>query len=121
MLGREEVDGAPVGPAFVGLGVAEAPDATHAARWVRPLKTFALRPSDGVHQVPHEGAYDIVVWWGEGEDRRCVLFDNLTAFVPKDTLLRGQSIPGGSSRTGSPGRSGGPPSAGANRCPDGHG
>lgn len=59
------------------------------------LEVFSLNPAQAVNNVQSESAYDIPVSFKNGDRTVSVLFDNLRAFIPKNYLIRGQSLPAG--------------------------
>ena len=95
VIGREDSGHGPVGPVTVALEVTMPADDEHPAPWTQIIEAFSLSPARATNLVPAEGAYDIPVRFQQSDREVVVLFDNLTAFLPKDYLLRGQSLPGG--------------------------
>ncbi|MBK7759778.1 MAG: hypothetical protein IPI35_25925 [Deltaproteobacteria bacterium] len=70
-------------------------DDEHPAPWTPDHRGLQPQPGAGDQPRAAEGAYDIPVRFQQSDREVVVLFDNLTAFLPKDYLLRGQSLPGG--------------------------
>lgn len=95
VIDRDNIDQHRCGAVFVGIGVQEPADKNHSDAWTRMLEVFSLDPARAINIVQSECAYDIPVTYKNGDRAVSVLFDNLRAFVPKNYLLRGQSLPAG--------------------------
>ncbi|MES2950491.1 MAG: hypothetical protein V4858_18260 [Pseudomonadota bacterium] len=95
VIGRENTNQDQYGAVFVGVGVMEPADKNHPLAWTRMLEVFSLNPAQAVNNVQSESAYDIPVSFKNGDRTVSVLFDNLRAFIPKNYLIRGQSLPAG--------------------------